>query len=235
VTHEELQELLGAYAVDAVEPDEAVAIDAHLLECPRCRAELAELREMAALLAHSGTDAPEGVWDRISSSLSDAPPPLRLAVRRDRRRIVNVVALAAAAVVIVVLGFSVQRLNAKVDDLQRARESSADVALAADAALGAPDARLARLIGNGGQVAVAVVRSNGQGYLIGSGLPTLEHRIYQLWGATSGGQIASLGTVPGPGIYAFAADPSVQTVMVTVEDRPVVAPTNPAIATGSLS
>ena len=236
MTHAELQELLGAYAIDAVESDEAAAIDAHLLECPRCRAELVELREMAALLAHSGADAPDGVWDRIASSLSETPPPLRLEVhRRDRQRVVRRVALAAAAAIIVVLAVSVQRLNSHVDDLERARHDTTELALAANDALSAPDARIARLSGPDGRAAVAVVRASGQGYFFGSGLPALDHRIYQLWGATSSGQIASLGTMPGPGIYAFSADPSVSVVMVTEEDRPVSSPSNGAIATGSLA
>jgi anti-sigma-K factor RskA len=226
---------LGAYVIDAVEADEAAAVDAHLLDCPRCRAEVAELREMAALLAHTGADAPDGLWDRISSSLSESPPPLRLEVQRDRKRLFRVAALAAAAVAIVVLAISVQRLSTQVDDLKRARQSTTDIALGAEQAMSAPDARIARLTGDRGQVAVAVVRSNGQGYFLGSGLPSLDHRIYQLWGATSSGQIASLGTLPGPGVYAFTADPSVHVVMVTEEDGPVPAPTNPAIATGTLA
>jgi hypothetical protein len=156
-------------------------------------------------------------------------------VHRDRRRVLGIVAFAAAAAVIVVLAVRVQRLGSQVDDLQQASRGSASVALAADEALSASDSRMARLTGTDGQVAVAVVRSNGQGYFLGTGLPTLDHRIYQLWGATSAGQIASLGTIPGPGVYAFTADPSVQVVMVTAEDRPVTAPTNPAIATGTLS
>ncbi|MEY2450026.1 MAG: hypothetical protein QOH79_3502 [Acidimicrobiaceae bacterium] len=234
MTHDELQELLGAYAIDAVERDEAAAVDAHLLECPRCRAEVAELREMAALLAHSGADAPDGVWDRISSSLTETPPPLRLEVRRPRQRLASIVTFAAAAAVIVVLAISVQRLGSQVDDLERGGQN-ATVAIAAQDAMTSPDARVARLTGPDGRVAVAVVRANGQGYFLGGGLPVLDHRIYQLWGATSSGQIASLGTLPGPGVYAFTADPSVSVVMVTEEASPVLSPTSAAIATGTLA
>jgi hypothetical protein len=76
--HVELQELLGAYALDAVEPDEAAAIERHLPTCPRCRNELAEHREVAALLGYAGGDAPSGVWDRIIASLEEPPPALML-------------------------------------------------------------------------------------------------------------------------------------------------------------
>lgn len=77
--HEQLQELLGAYALDAVEPDEAAALERHLAMCPRCRAELAEHREVAGLLGYAGAAAPEGVWDRIIAGLEEPPPAMRLA------------------------------------------------------------------------------------------------------------------------------------------------------------
>ena len=240
--HEELQQLLGAYAVDAVDADEAAAIEAHLGECPRCRAEVAELREVAALLSHSGADAPQGVWDRIASSLTEPPPPLRLEVQRGRRlshrRLLPAAAMAVAAAALVVMGLGLLRLRGQVDDLRNTRAHANDttqVALAATEALSSPDARIARLAGDRGQIAVAVVRSNGQAYFLGASLPNLDHRIYELWGATASGQVTSLGTLPGPGIYAFTADRSVQVVMVTEENAPVPAPTNPAIATGTLA
>lgn len=240
--HEDLQELLGAYAVDAVDADEAVAIEGHLRECPRCRAEVAELREVVALLSQSGTDAPPGVWDRISSSLTEPPPPLRLEVQRDRSasrgRVVRLTALAVAAVVLVVLGISVLSLRTQVGDLRNERAAandSTEIALAAAQAMSAPDARIARLAGTGGQTAVAVVRSNGQGYFLGASMPNLTSSIYELWGATASGQVTSLGTMPGPGTYAFTVDRSVQVIMVTEETAPVPAPTSAAIATGTLT
>jgi anti-sigma factor RsiW len=242
MTHEELQELLGAYAIDAVDRDEAIAIEMHLTECPRCRAEVAELREVAGLLSQSGADAPAGVWDRISSSLTEPPPPLRLELQRERRasrsRILQTVAMGVAAAVLVVLGFGVVRLRSQVDELRTASaqaSGTSEVALAAAQAMGAPGTRIARLSGDRAETAVAVIRSTGQGYFLGGALPTLDRRIYQLWGATASGQITSLGTIPGPGVYAFTADPSVRVVMVTEEDAPVPAPTRPAIVTGTLA
>lgn len=78
-THQDIQELLGAFALDAVDNDERDVIEGHLAGCPRCRAEVEGHRETAALLAHSGERAPEGVWDRISTALDEAPPALDLA------------------------------------------------------------------------------------------------------------------------------------------------------------
>ena len=49
----DIELLLGAYALHATEPGESLEIEAHLAECPRCRAEVAAHLEMAALLGES--------------------------------------------------------------------------------------------------------------------------------------------------------------------------------------
>ena len=38
MSHQEVQELLGAYALDAVDPELAAIIEDHLRHCARCRA-----------------------------------------------------------------------------------------------------------------------------------------------------------------------------------------------------
>jgi len=78
LTHQQIQELLGVFALDAVDGDEAEVIELHLRDCPRCRAEVTEQREVAALLAHTGATAPEGVWVRILEELEPVPPALRM-------------------------------------------------------------------------------------------------------------------------------------------------------------
>ncbi len=71
LTHRELQELLGVYALDAVEPDEALAVEAHLVDCPQCRAEVESHRSVATLLGNAGAPAPVDLWGRIAGSLDD--------------------------------------------------------------------------------------------------------------------------------------------------------------------
>jgi anti-sigma factor RsiW len=78
IGHQEIEELLGAYALDAVDDDEGRVVEAHVATCPRCRAELAEHRAVTGLFAFSGQEAPGGLWDRISAGMHEAPPPLRL-------------------------------------------------------------------------------------------------------------------------------------------------------------
>ncbi len=79
-TFDEFSELLGAYALDAVDADERERIELHLIDCPRCRAEVAEHREVASYLSQSGAPAPEGIWDRIASELAPPAPPMRMAI-----------------------------------------------------------------------------------------------------------------------------------------------------------
>jgi len=139
-THEEIQELLGAYALDAVDGEEFEAVEVHLRTCPQCRAEVADHREVASLIGHGGAPAPEGVWDKIVDAIEPAPPPMRLelttppAPAREEPSVVvplardrgaasgwnrRLLALAAAAIVLIAgLGVVIARLNTRLEDVQ---------------------------------------------------------------------------------------------------------------------
>lgn len=69
MNHSEIEELLGVYALDAVDAQEAQVVEEHLATCPRCRAEVAAHREVAAMLGNAGGEAPEGLWERIAGEL----------------------------------------------------------------------------------------------------------------------------------------------------------------------
>jgi anti-sigma factor RsiW len=95
MSHEEAAELLGVYALDALDADEAALVEGHLDECPRCRGEVARHHEVTGLLANSGAEAPAELWDRISGRLDrpdrpesaegpEGPGWERLAVRLER-------------------------------------------------------------------------------------------------------------------------------------------------------
>lgn len=70
----EIEELLGAYALDALEPDERDLVEQHLKSCVRCLEEVARYHETAGLLANSGGPAPDQVWDGIAERLDGAVP-----------------------------------------------------------------------------------------------------------------------------------------------------------------
>jgi hypothetical protein len=72
-----LADLLGAYALDALDEDEAARVRAHLAQCPTCRAQFAGLAEAAARLADLYPTAPPSpelrgrVLAAIESAASD--------------------------------------------------------------------------------------------------------------------------------------------------------------------
>ena len=68
--HEAIEELLGAYALNAVEPNEAVLIGAHIAHCSKCRAEFEQHLEVTALLPASASFAPSSLWDTISGEIA---------------------------------------------------------------------------------------------------------------------------------------------------------------------
>ncbi|WP_151524089.1 anti-sigma factor [Serinicoccus kebangsaanensis] len=47
----DMHDLAAAYAVDAVDPDERAAFEAHLADCDRCRREVEELQDLALVLS----------------------------------------------------------------------------------------------------------------------------------------------------------------------------------------
>jgi hypothetical protein len=75
----QLDELLGAYALDAVDDDERREIEAYLSANPRARAEVDSHRRVAAMLAVGDQAAPKDLWNRIASALPLNAVPLRLA------------------------------------------------------------------------------------------------------------------------------------------------------------
>jgi hypothetical protein len=214
MTHEQLSELLGAYALDALDGDELVALEAHLPTCPRCRAELRDHREVAALLANAGGDAPPGLWDRIAGSLDDPPPPLELApvvaLPAARRAWLPAVAIAAAAALVIAgLGIQVRHQGQEIAALESAMAAPLTGALANafEAALDDPSSRLFALRSDDGQLVVrGAVTDDGTGYLRASALPALpDARTYQLWGQT-GDRLVSLGVLGDrPMVVAFRA------------------------------
>ena len=100
-------ELTAAYALDALDPEEAEAYERHLSQCEECREQLAELNETAAALAF-GTAAPApparlrgSILDAAAAERSNVVPLLR------RRWVARGLAVAAAAAACIVVGLAV--------------------------------------------------------------------------------------------------------------------------------
>lgn len=230
-THDDVEELLGAYALDALELKEAEAVELHVRECPRCRAEVEEYRETAAMLAFSGIDAPPGVWERIQASLEEAPPELALArvipIRPSLWQAWGTKMAAAAAVVIAVvaLGVSVAR------DRDGRNARSSDLALAR--VVKDPDATPVHLVSKGGSSA-DVVLLDGNAYLVKDSLPPLSTgETYQLWGQQGETKVSLAVLGPDPQPVKLPLGGKYEALAITAEKSPgVVASSNPAVVAG---
>jgi hypothetical protein len=230
MSHEEIAELLGAYALDAVEPDEAAAVEAHVGECPRCAAELAEFREVVGLLANDGGNASEVLWDKIAAQMA-GPPADRSARRpvavggtgrsaasagsdegrrfRTRRRLA-VAVIGVAAAVIALMAVQLGRLDARVGQLSSLSEHQG-VSQAAQAALLDPSAQRITMTGastSGPPVAELVLLPSGSAFLINRHLsPLSDGQTYQLWGVV-GRRAISFGLLGNrPSTVAFTTGP----------------------------
>jgi anti-sigma-K factor RskA len=242
VTHDEIQSLLGAYALDAVDDDEAREVERHLRDCPRCREEVATHRETAALLASGGAEAPGGVWEKISETLAGRPPaglqPPRLPARRrlPTRVRLAVAMTAAMTVAVAALSLATVRLEHRVSTL-RAAVLAGGSAQAAMGALQDPLHREVRLRSADGRLAAEVaLRLTGEAYLVATDLPVLDRgRTYQMWGLADG-RVVSLGLLGAtPTFAAFRVEESVSRLMVTSEPRGgVPAPDSPVLIQGEV-
>jgi len=239
VTHDEIEEMLGVYALDALDQDERQEVEDHLASCPRCRAELAAHRQVAALLGNPVGDgpavAPEAVWDRIASSLQDEPPALSPLARRNLRwRLTVFVPLGAVAAGVILI---VALLAAKVGDLNQQVNSLRHEAGVTSVLLN-PAHRTVELTSAAHRVwrATVVVLPDGDGYLINPSMPSLpSSQTFQLW-ALSRGKVVSLGVLGSqPSGVPIRVEPTMTLLMINAEPlggTPV--PTTPVLVQGSL-
>lgn len=247
----ELDELLGAYALDAVDEHDRDRVEDYLRINPRAAAEVQEHREVAAMLAFTGMDAPEGVWSRIADQIDaemPAPGPELakvFALTRDTEAgsaIANVDARqpveptplrpnrsswllgAVAAVALVVAGVAVVGARSATTD------DPIDVAYTTAAS--ADGSISADLVAEGSSArATGVIDAGGQGFVDGARLPRLDSDMtYQLWGVLSDtGDVVSIGILGfDPGLETFTVDGDVAALAITIEQAPgVVSDGNP--------
>ena len=237
LNHEEVTGLLGAYALDALEPAEREAVERHVQRCQACLAEVAEHREVAGLLTPGWARPPAGLWDKIAAALEEAPPPLDLAPviamkppsepaaappsRGVRRRVGLGIAAMVAAAAVAVIGFLGIRV---ADDRRRIDQLAGGVHVeelerSANAALADPSARKVQLASTDGfRTAQAVVLPDGTGYLVRSNLPALsKERTYQLWALVGTAKI-SVGVLGSePRTVPFKMDGDVWALAITEE------------------
>lgn len=238
---EELDSLLGAYALDALDADDRARVESYLEHDASARAEVDELRETAASLAlmPASLDAPPELWARIAGEIAEerergavtekTNSADELASRRDHRvrrrggraRWVAPAAAAAAVVVLVALGAQVVSLNGRLDKATRpgptAMAAAFDRAAKVDGAL-----QVGLTAKSGATVARVVLLPDGTGYLRGDQLdPLPADQTYQLWAVTGSADrtvTVSAGVLgSNPRAVPFRASGPVRAFAVTVE------------------
>lgn len=239
MTHEELRELIPAHALDALSPEEAREVEAHLRTCDECRADLTAFQEVSSDLARGipMVDPPAGLRERILDAIQSEAIQSEV---RPRAKVVAfpriwTLALAAAAAVAIVLAGIAVSLNQRLATLNERLAAQEQVLVL----LASPSTKTATLAGSV-QAKVRFVYDpvRRQGALIVSDLgdPGSEF-VYQLW-LVAGQQPESAGVfrpVPGrPIIVPVAADfGRYQAVAISVERGPSGSPrptTTPILA-----
>jgi anti-sigma-K factor RskA len=228
---EGIHELTAAYALDALEDDEARAYEEHLRQCEQCRTDLLELREAATALAYAAPPAspPPQLRDRILERAKAERASVIPFRRRTRERWTPVLAAATAVAAAAAIGLGIWAVTLHRDlDASRSARSRDSQALAI---LASPNALRVPVSGAAGTLTVT---DSGEAVLAVSKLRAAPAgKTYEAWvivGSTprpaglfeGGGERASLVRLTRP-------VPQGATVAVTVErrggvDRPTHAP-----------
>ena len=234
----DIHHLTGAYAVDALPPDERERFEEHLATCETCRTEVRELQATAAVLGAAGAEQPPAalkgsVMDEIRRT-RQVPPVGRAgdgpaaygsgtgtratAPSSAPRWYERMLAPAAAVLVLVVIGLTavIANLNTRLDQLETLAVPVADV-------LTSPDAITVSAAGPGeANMRLIASPTRGEGvFLVGGMDQAPTDRVYQLW-LLRDGEATPAGLLDiddrGRGAHVMTGDMSdVSAVALTIE------------------
>jgi anti-sigma-K factor RskA len=217
---EELEEMIGVYALDATDDVERARIERYLADHPEARRELARYEDaLAALVTDEiAAEPPPGAWSGIAERVAAAPRPAT-AKRPHRAR--AWLAVAAAVLVIALAGtFAAVRIGGGPSRASQMAAAQRD-----------PAAGTGSLAGSAGEAPVAL-RPDGRGYLDVDALaPLPSGKVYQLW-SLDGPKPVSLGVLDtNSGVATFTTAPDTRSLALTVEAAPGAAqPTSAPVA-----
>ena len=242
---EQAEELLGAYALDALPDDEAAGVRAHLSTCAEHAAKARELRAVASSLAETvepaeppgaqrtrNTPAGSGQGDVGRGRTTPAAPLARAHERTQREqgsgggvrsrvqwgRMSYAFGALAAGLVIVVAGLLAWNLSLQSDG------GTADVLA------------VKPLVQDTGATAgYLVLLEDDRAAVVGESLPRLDaSQVYQLWSISPAGEATSLGLMEyddaGVAVADLSFDPQESTaIAITIEqaggvEQPTSAP-----------
>lgn len=206
MTAHDIHALSGAYAVDALDDLERARFEQHLAVCPECRAEVASLRESAAVLGElTETPPPAALRDRVLAEIrtvrplppethgtaaEEQPEDASPSRRRSRLRL-----LGAAAAVLAVLGAGT------ITAVELTRDDQSHTVSTADRVLRAADAQSV-YVDLPGDASARLVRSVSErkAVLITHGMPEAPGgKVYELWLQNRAGRMVPAGLMPRGG------------------------------------
>lgn len=211
----DIHALSGAYALDAVDPQERAEFERHLAGCPSCQAEVDSLREAGAALAELSTQTPpahlrEEVLSGARQIRPLPPKVLPIGQKRGWRRAGVLLAAAAVALGLVLVAYP--RLNSQSGDR-----------LAAVAAIQhAPDASATeQKLANGASVIWYRSASLDRTAVVVKNMPApASGRVYELWLQNSAAQMVPAGFLPTGGSASAvlkSSTPDAKGAGITVE------------------
>ncbi len=215
----EVHDLAAPYALDALDPEEAARFEAHLDNCARCRAELADLGESAADLAAAHAVAPPPhVKEAVMNAVDAESAGSGVVVNMRPRRSGLAWTLTAAAAVIAVVFFGLWSVTS--GQLDEANQIAA--------VYEAPDTVVVNVDTPNGPARFVYSPSLGQGVFNGASLSEVgEEELYELW-LIDGETVEPAGTLQaGDSSVLVEGVTSGATLAMTVELAPGVdAPTS---------
>jgi anti-sigma-K factor RskA len=252
--HQSPGDLAAAYALDALTPDEARRFEAFLETSPESQREVAEFREVAALLTLGPpvcgipTDVRDRVLARIHNETAWHLHTSPVHLPGYRTSMVMWVGLAASLIVAVGLGTAFLSLKREVALLERTvaeRQQQRDGREATLNAILEPGVELYQLTASGDpDPGIQLFWDRGRNRAIVHGWrlkPVPEGRAYQLWFIKDGRPVPSVTFKPEPTGHvklegvAVPADGNVSAAAITIEpELGSLQPTVPILLAGTL-
>lgn len=231
--HDQVRELLGAYALGAVNAHEQAIIEDHLETCGPCLAELDDYRQLAeALRVHAARVSPLASAAPNGQATATGEPHSGARLARRWRLPV------AMVIVAVLLGGLLADARLRSDALE-ARIDLIELLARAQLATADPAALLTTLRTPSNDDVLTVVSRAGGGatYAMNGPLPRLrKDRTYQLWRVDEKGETAAVTIGSRLDAVGFSMPPGVTEFLLTIEKEPIPSrPTLPAVAAGRVA
>jgi anti-sigma-K factor RskA len=210
MSDERLDELMAAYALGALDADEAAAAERALVDDRDAAMAFDAYLETVAALGADDAPAPAALWERIA----DETRPAQVVPMRRPSRFFAAMSVAAVAVV-AVLGISLFLQRSELSDLR-----SDPLAAAVDATRDQDGTLVVALTGDVN--AEVVLGRDGVGYLVSEDLPPLSSEsTYQLWAIVDDRVISAgvLGSAPTVAPFNVDGAAAVDGFALTIEVR----------------